>query len=74
MLQRNPGGLGGIPRPRPLSYGAQRGKIYGVLLEKEEETSMSAIHGIEMSSITGEPVSLSKFQDNLCLIVNVASR
>ena len=31
-------------------------------------------HNIEMQSITGETVSLSKFQDNLCLIVNVASR
>jgi glutathione peroxidase-family protein len=27
-----------------------------------------------MTSITGEPVSLSKYQDNLCLVVNVASR
>jgi len=27
-----------------------------------------------MESISGEPVSLSKYQDNLCLIVNVASR
>lgn len=35
---------------------------------------MSDLHRIEMTSITGEPVSLSKFQDNLCLIVNVASR
>jgi glutathione peroxidase-family protein len=40
----------------------------------EEETSMSDIHDIEMSSITGDPVRLSKYQDNLCLIVNVASR
>ena len=35
---------------------------------------MSAFHDIEMDAITGEPVSLSKFQDNLCLVVNVASR
>ena len=35
---------------------------------------MSEFHSIEMESITGEPVSLSKYQDNLCLIVNVASR
>ncbi len=35
---------------------------------------MSAFHEIEMESITGEPVQLSKYQNNLCLIVNVASR
>jgi glutathione peroxidase-family protein len=35
---------------------------------------MSTFHDIEMESITGEPVALSKYQDNLCLIVNVASR
>ena len=35
---------------------------------------MSQFHDLEMESITGEPVSLSKFQENLCLIVNVASR
>ena len=35
---------------------------------------MSRFHELEMNAITGEPVSLSKFQDNLCLVVNVASR
>jgi glutathione peroxidase-family protein len=35
---------------------------------------MTDFHSIEMTSITGEPVSLSKYQDNLCLVVNVASR
>lgn len=35
---------------------------------------MTDFHSIEMASITGEPVSLSKYQDNLCLVVNVASR
>jgi glutathione peroxidase-family protein len=35
---------------------------------------VSDFHSIEMQSITGEPVNLSKYQDNLCLIVNVASR
>jgi len=35
---------------------------------------MSEFHALEMLSITGEPVSLSKFQENLCLVVNVASR
>jgi hypothetical protein len=39
-----------------------------------EESNMSRFHELEMAAITGEPVSLSKFQDNLCLIVNVASR
>ncbi len=40
----------------------------------ERRNEMSDFHSIEMQSITGEPVSLSKFQQNLCLIVNVASR
>ena len=35
---------------------------------------MGRFHEIEMEAITGEPVVLSKYQDNLCLIVNVASR
>jgi glutathione peroxidase-family protein len=35
---------------------------------------MSQFHELEMAAITGEAVSLSKYQDNLCLIVNVASR
>ena len=35
---------------------------------------MSTFHEIRMDSISGEPVELSKFQENLCLIVNVASR
>jgi len=35
---------------------------------------MSVFHDIEMQSITGEPVRLSEYQGNLCLIVNVASR
>ena len=35
---------------------------------------MSTFHELEMLSISGEPVQLSKYQDNLCLIVNVASR
>jgi len=35
---------------------------------------MAKFHDIEMQSITGEPVQLSRYQDNLCLIVNVASR
>jgi hypothetical protein len=44
-----------------------------VTFVRPEET-MSEFHALEMLSITGEPVSLSKFQDNLCLVVNVASR
>ena len=35
---------------------------------------MSKFHELRMDSISGEPVELSKFQDSLCLIVNVASR
>ena len=35
---------------------------------------MSQFHSLEMAAITGEAVKLSKFQENLCLVVNVASR
>jgi hypothetical protein len=42
--------------------------------QREEVLVMPDFHSIEMQSITGEPVSLSKFQENLCLVVNVASR
>ena len=35
---------------------------------------MPNFHDLEMAAITGESVSLSKYQDNLCLVVNVASR
>jgi glutathione peroxidase-family protein len=35
---------------------------------------MSEFHDLEVTSIAGEAVSLSKFQENLCLVVNVASR
>ena len=34
---------------------------------------MGSFHDFEMSSITGEPTSLSQFKDKVCLIVNVAS-
>lgn len=35
---------------------------------------MSSFHDIEMVSITGEQVSFEKFQDQVCLVVNVASQ
>lgn len=35
---------------------------------------MREFHDLEMTSITGEQVSFSKFRDQVCLIVNVASQ
>lgn len=34
---------------------------------------MATFHEFEMTSITGDPVSFSQFEGQLCLIVNVAS-
>ena len=34
---------------------------------------MASMHDFEMTSITGEQVSLSDYKGKLCLIVNVAS-
>ena len=34
---------------------------------------MSQFHELEMASITGEPVVFSRYQGQLCLVVNVAS-
>lgn len=34
---------------------------------------MASMHDFEMTTITGEQVSLSDFKDKVCLIVNVAS-
>ena len=34
---------------------------------------MSNFHDFEMTSITGEQVSFDQFQDQVCLVVNVAS-
>lgn len=35
---------------------------------------MENIHELEMPSITGEMLSFSKYKDQACLIVNVATR
>ncbi len=35
---------------------------------------MASLHEFEVQSITGEPVHLSEFEGQLCLVVNVASR
>ena len=35
---------------------------------------MVSLHDFEMASITGEPVSLSQYQGQVCLIVNLASQ
>jgi len=34
---------------------------------------MSTFHDFEMTSITGDSVSFDRFEDQICLIVNVAS-
>ena len=36
-------------------------------------TRMSTFHDFEMTSITGESVAFDRFEDQICLIVNVAS-
>ncbi len=40
----------------------------------QQGATMPDFHDLEMTSITGEPVSLANFKENLCLVVNVASR
>ena len=35
---------------------------------------MASIHDFEMASITGESVSLSQYEGQVCLVVNLASR
>jgi glutathione peroxidase-family protein len=34
---------------------------------------MPSIHDFTMSSITGEPIDLRRFENQVCLVVNVAS-
>ncbi len=35
---------------------------------------MASFHDFEMQSIDGAPVALSSYQDQACLVVNVASK
>jgi glutathione peroxidase len=35
---------------------------------------MPSMHDFEMSSITGDPVALSDYQGQVCLVVNLASK
>ena len=35
---------------------------------------MASMHDFEMETITGETVSLSRYQGDVCLVVNLASR
>jgi len=35
---------------------------------------MSQFHGLSMQAITGESVDFAIYKDQLCLVVNVASR
>ena len=41
--------------------------------ESERSQLVSDFHSIEMQSITGEPVALSNLENQVCLVVNVAS-
>ena len=34
---------------------------------------MASMHDFEMTSITGDPVSLREYAERVCLVVNVAS-
>lgn len=36
-------------------------------------TQMSTFHDFEMTSITGDQVAFDQYEDQICLIVNVAS-
>ncbi len=35
---------------------------------------MSAFHDLEMTSITGDQVPFDQFRDQVCLVVNVATK
>ncbi len=35
---------------------------------------MASFHDFEVTSIEGEPIRLSQFEGQLCVVVNVASR
>ena len=35
---------------------------------------MASLHDFEMNSITGEPVALSQYEGQVCLIVNLATK
>ena len=39
-----------------------------------EEASMATLYDFEMESITGTPVPLSTYQDQVSLVVNVATK
>lgn len=39
-----------------------------------EENDMANMHDFQMTSIDGEDVSLSSYEGQVCLVVNVASK
>jgi len=41
---------------------------------RKERAAMPSFHDLEATSITEEPIRLSEFEGQLCLVVNVASR
>ena len=40
---------------------------------KEKEIPMASFADFEMASIAGDPIKLSQFQGQVCLVVNVAT-
>jgi hypothetical protein len=42
-------------------------------IQQSKEFPMQSFHDFEMSSITGEPVKLSRYDGQVCLVVNLAS-
>jgi hypothetical protein len=55
--------------------GRPRGPIpeHSIIPDGRKGVSMSTLSDFEMTSITGESISLSSFENQVCLIVNVAS-
>jgi hypothetical protein len=41
--------------------------------DKNKEIQMAKFSDFEMASITGDPIKLSQFEDQVCLVVNVAT-
>ncbi len=42
-------------------------------IQPSKEFPMQSFHDFEMTSITGEPVKLSRYDGQVCLVVNLAS-
>jgi hypothetical protein len=62
---------GRIELPIPNSWISKLG--YPIPIQNQG-VDMPSMHDFEALSITGEPIRLSEFEGQLCLVVNVASR